>query len=597
MAEAAESGAAGSAIGRRSFLRYGAATGAAAAAARSWPSLSRGMVLPRDRSAGSSGRVPDFEFEEATIAQLQAMMASGSLTSRQLTQAYIDRVNAIDWRGPTLNSVIELNPDALAIADQLDRERRHGHVRGPLHGIPILLKDNIATKDRMETTAGSLALLGSVPPRDAFVAAGLRAAGAVLLGKTNLSEWANFRGNQSSSGWSGRAGQCLDPYVLDHNPCGSSSGSGAATSANLGVAALGTETDGSIVCPSSNNALAGIKVSLGLTSRSGVIPIAHSQDVVGPMARTVADAATVLGAMTGVDPRDPETRKSRGHFFRDYRPFLDKGALKGARIGIWRENVFGLSPEADAIGEQAIAALKDLGAIIIDPTDIPNVTDSFDPEFTVLLFEFKVDIRTYLSELSNTSMRTLADLIAFNEQHAAQELPWFGQEVFELAQDTDGLHDPAYIDALKTSKKLMINGINGTMDRYRLDAIVSLTDSPPWTTDLVNGDHYIGVSNSTPPAVAGFPNINVLAGYSHDELPVGIGFIGRKWSEPTLIGLAYAFEQGTQLRHAPKFIPSLGVRDFVPRDGARGSGGDSLRSGRSSGSASQGPGRPGPWPL
>jgi amidase len=553
------SGTVGSSIDRRTFLRYSAYTGGLAAAAGSVPRL------VRDTAARL---VPgQFEFEEATIAQLQEAMESGELTSVELTQAYIDRINEIDQIGIQLNSVMELNSDALAIADRLDRERQDGHVRGPLHGIPLLLKENIATDDRMQTTAGSYALLGSIPPRDAFVAKGLRRAGAVILGKANLSEWANFRSFQSSSGWSGRAGQCLNPYVLDHNPCGSSSGSGTAISANLAAAALGTETDGSIVCPSTATSLAGIKVSLGLTSRSGVVPIGHSQDVVGPMARTVADAATVLGALTGVDPRDPLTRRSKGRFLRDYRPFLDAGALRGKRIGVWRDGVFGFSPEADQVAEGAIDALRDLGAEVIDPTDIPNVVDAFDPEFTVLLYEFKVDLRRYLSELSRTEVRSLADCIAFNDAHAGVEMPWFAQEIFLLAEETQGLDEPEYRDALRTSKQLMINGINGTMDKFELDAIFSLTGSPPWTTDLVNGDHFLTAS-STPAAVAGFPNVTVPAGYAFEELPVGVNFIGRRWEEPKLIGLAYAFEQGTKVRHAPRFVPTLATKDFVPR-GAR----------------------------
>jgi amidase len=542
-------------VSRREFLRYTAATGAAATAVTAAPAV----------AAEAHGGVPRFEWEEATIAELQAAMAAGSLTSRGLTRAYLRRIRQIDLSGIQLNSVIEVNPDAPEIAAELDRERRHGRVRGPLHGIPILVKDNFATRDRMETTAGSLALLGSRVPRDAFVIRRLRRAGAVILGKLNLSEWANFRSTQSSSGWSARAGQCLSPYVLDHNPCGSSSGSGTAVAANLAAASLGTETDGSIVCPSSHNALVGIKPTLGLTSRSGVVPIAHSQDVTGPMARTVADAATVLGPMTGVDPRDPATADSRGHAFRDYRRFLDPDGLRGARIGVWREGVFGVSPEADAIADAAIGELSRLGATVVDPADIPNVADVFGPELTVLLFEFKADIAAYLSELERTSMRTLADLIAFNDAHADQELRWFGQEIFLLAEQTTGLDDPAYLEALATSKRLAQEGIDGTLDRFDLDAIVSLTNSPPWTTDLVNGDHFLTAS-STPAAVAGYPNITVPAGFSFGELPVGINFIGRRWGEPTLIKLAHGFEQGTRVRHAPRFLPSLGVRDFIPRD-------------------------------
>jgi amidase len=547
-------------MSRRSFLRASTAAGAAGALAGAGSVANAAPALAEPDHAPLS-----FPFEEATIAELQGAMTSGRLSSRRLTQAYLRRIRQLDLSGIKLNSVIEVNPDALEIARELDAERRRRGPRGPLHGIPILVKDNFATRDRMETTAGSLALVGAEVPRDAFVVRRLRRAGAVILGKANLSEWANFRSTQSSSGWSGRAGQCLSPYVLDHNPCGSSSGSGTAIAANLAAASLGTETDGSIVCPSSHNALVGIKTTLGLTSRSGVIPIAHSQDVTGPMARTVADAATVLGAMTGVDPRDPATADSRGHSHRDYRKFLDPDGLRGARVGVWREGVFGVSPEADAVAEAAIAELSRLGATVVDPTDIPNVADSFDPEFTVLLFEFKADIAAYLSELRNTSMRTLADLIAFNEANADRELRWFGQEIFLLAEATGGLDDPAYLEALATSKRLAQEGIDQTMDRFELDAIVSLTGSPPWTTDLVNGDHFLTAS-STPSAVAGYPNLTVPAGYAFGELPVGINFIGRRWAEPTLIKLAYGFEQGTRARHAPRFLPTLGVKDFIPRD-------------------------------
>jgi amidase len=547
-------------MSRRSFLRASTAAGAAGALAGAGSVANAAPALAEPDHAPLS-----FPFEEATIAELQGAMTSGRLSSRRLTQAYLRRIRQLDLSGIKLNSVIEVNPDALEIARELDAERRRRGPRGPLHGIPILVKDNFATRDRMETTAGSLALVGAEVPRDAFVVRRLRRAGAVILGKANLSEWANFRSTQSSSGWSGRAGQCLSPYVLDHNPCGSSSGSGTAIAANLAAASLGTETDGSIVCPSSHNALVGVKTTLGLTSRSGVIPIAHSQDVTGPMARTVADAATVLGAMTGVDPRDPATADSRGHSHRDYRKFLDPDGLRGARVGVWREGVFGVSPEADAVAEAAIAELSRLGATVVDPTDIPNVADSFDPEFTVLLFEFKADIAAYLSELRNTSMRTLADLIAFNEANADRELRWFGQEIFLLAEATGGLDDPAYLEALATSKRLAQEGIDQTMDRFELDAIVSLTGSPPWTTDLVNGDHFLTAS-STPSAVAGYPNLTVPAGYAFGELPVGINFIGRRWAEPTLIKLAYGFEQGTRARHAPRFLPTLGVKDFIPRD-------------------------------
>jgi len=559
-------------VDRRTFLKYGALTGAAAAASQDLPGLTGSAHAATTRSASVKAVTTpvrpaapgSFKFEEKTIAELQHMMETGQTTSRKLTEAYIERIDQIDQQGIQLNSVIETNSDALAIADELDRERRHGHVRGPLHGIPILLKDNIATADRMQTTAGSLALLGSIVPRDAFTAAGLRRDGAVLLGKANLSEWANFRSFQSSSGWSGRAGQCLNPYVLDHNPCGSSSGSGTAVSANLAAAALGTETDGSIVCPSSTTGLAGIKPTLGLTSRAGVVPIAHSQDVVGPMGRTVADAATVLGSLTGVDPRDPATKKSKGHFYTDYRAFLNPEALMGARIGVWRDGVFGFSPEGDAVAEEAIAAMKSLGAVVIDPIEIPHAFDVFDDEFTVLLFEFKVDVRNYLSELKNTEMSTLRDLIQFNNQHKSTEMPWFGQELFLLAQETDGLDDPVYKAAVAEEKKFMQGGIHRALRNNSLDAIFSLTGSPSWTTDLVNGDHFLTAS-SWPAAIAGFPNVTVPAGYSFKELPVGINFFAEEWSEPKLIGLAYSFEQGTKVRHAPKFLETLGTHDVVHR--------------------------------
>jgi amidase len=549
-------------VSRRNFLKASGTAGAAGALAGAGTVAgAAGAMAAPDHDH----HVPSFPFEEATIAQLQAAMTAGRLSSRRLTQAYLRRIRRIDLSGIQLNSVIEVNPDALEIAAELDHERRRGHLRGPLHGIPILVKDNFATRDRMETTAGSLALVGAEVPRDAFVVRQLRRAGAVILGKANLSEWANFRSTQSSSGWSGRAGQCLCPYVLDHNPCGSSSGSGASVAANLAAASLGTETDGSIVCPSSNNSVVGIKPTLGLTSRSGVVPIAHSQDVTGPMARTVADAAAVLGAMTGVDPRDPATAASRGHSHRDYRRFLDPDGLRGARIGVWREGVFGISPEADAVGEAAIAELSRLGATVVDPADIPNVADIGGPEFTVLLCEFKDDIAAYLSELRNTDMRTLADLIAFNEANAERELRWFGQEVFLQSEATGGTRDPAYAEALATSKRLATEGIDQTLARFDLDAIISLTDSPPWTTDLVNGDHYL-LGSSTPSAVAGYPSIAVPAGFSFGELPVGISFIGTRWAEPTLIKLAYGYEQGTRHRHAPRFLPTFGVKEFLPRD-------------------------------
>jgi len=534
-------------IDRRTFLQLGAvaATGAAITEVASTP------------VAMAKASLKMFPLEEATIAELQAAMASGKLTARQLVELYLERIQEIDREGPTIKSILQINPEALDIAEALDRERKAKGPRGPLHGIPILLKDNIATDDRMQTTAGSLALLGSRVPRDAFIAQQLRKAGAVLLGKTNLSEWANFRSTASSSGWSGRGGQGLNPYVLDRSPCGSSSGSAAATAANLTSVAIGTETDGSILCPSSLNAVAAIKPTVGLTSRAGVIPIAHSQDTIGPFGRTVADAATVLGAMTGVDPRDPATSASAGKFYTDYRPFLDANGLQGARIGIPRQVYFGYSSKADAIANAAIERMRELGAVIVDPADIPTAQQmaSSSSELTVLLFEFKADLNKYLADLVSSPVRTLADIIAFNNAHASEELKYFGQELFLQAQATTSLSDPTYLKALAEDHLLSRQqGIDAVMDKYNLDALVMPSTSPAWCIDLIDGDHDLGGS-SQPAALAGYPAINVPAGFSF-ELPVGITFMGRAFSEPTLIKLAYAFEQGTKARHKPRFLPT-----------------------------------------
>jgi amidase len=493
---------------------------------------------------------------------LQAAMASGQLTSRRLVEMYMQRIQAIDKSGPAIRTVLEINPDALTIADELDKERKEKGPRGPLHGIPILLKDNVATADHMQTAAGSLALVGSRVPRDAFIASGLRRAGAVILGKTNLSEWANWRSTRSSSGWSGRGGQGRNPYVLDRTPCGSSSGSASAVAANLCAAAIGTETDGSIICPANMSCVVGIKPTVGLTSRAGVIPIAHSQDTVGPFGRTVADAATVLGALTGVDPRDPATKASAGKFYTDYRRFLDPHGLRGARIGVARKVYFGYSTYSDAIANAAIERMRELGAIIIDPADIPTAeqmttsgTFASGAEFTVMTYEFKHDINLYLSELTDTSMHTLADLIAFNNAHAKQEMPYFGQDIFLQAQATTSLNDPVYLKALEEDHRLSRQeGIDAVMNKYQLDALVMPTASPAWTIDLIDGDHILGGS-SKPAALAGYPAINVPAGFAY-ELPVGITFMGRAFSEPTLIKLAYAFEQGTKVRRPPRYLPS-----------------------------------------
>ena len=509
----------------------------------------------------ASGRfgIPPFELEEATIDQLQSWMASGRMTSRSITQRYLNRIAALDRKGPSLHHVIEVNPDALSIAAALDRERKAGRVRGPLHGIPSLLKDNVDTADRMTTTAGSLALAGSIPLQDSTVAAKLRAAGAVLLGKANLSEWANFRSTHSTSGWSGRGGQAKNPYVLDRNPCGSSSGSGGAVAANLCAVAIGTETDGSIVCPSSANGIVGIKPTLGLVSRAGVIPIAHSQDTAGPMARTVRDAAIVLNAIAGIDARDSATSFLSARQPVDYTRSLDANGLRGARIGVARTKFFGYSDVTDKVINDAIDVMKRQGAVIVDPANIETAGKFDDSEFDVLLYEFKADLNAYLSSLGpRAPVKSLQEIIDFNDRHRAQEMPWFAQEIMVQAQAKGPLTEKKYLDELAQDLKMSrTDGIDATMDKNKLDAIVAPTGGPAWVTDLLNGDHFSGAS-STPAAVAGYPNINVPAGFSH-ELPIGISFFGRAWSEPTLIKIAYAFEQATKHRRAPKFIPTLGV--------------------------------------
>jgi amidase len=537
------------AIDRRQFLRYGAIGGAMRAAARA--------LGPRPVAAAAKPAKPAARavaLEEATIDGLQAQMAAGTLSARGLTQAYLDRIAALDRRGPALRSVIETNPDALAIADGLDAERKAKGARGPLHGIPILLKDNLDTADRMTTTAGSLALAGSIPPRDSFVAQRLREAGAVLLGKANLSEWANIRSSHSSSGWSGRGGQCRNPYALDRNPCGSSSGSGSAVSANLCAAAIGTETDGSIVCPSSATGLVGIKPTLGLVSRAGIIPIAHSQDTAGPMTRTVRDAAILLAAIAGPDPRDPATAGAV-QAPKDYLPSLDENGLHGARIGVARK-FFGFHAGVDKVMEAALAEMKKRGAELIDPADIPHTGEYDESELTVLLYELKADLNAYLASLGpKAPARTLADVIAFNEAHAKEEMPYFGQDLFVKAQEKGPLTDLAYVEALARNKRLAaLEGIDAVLGQHKLDAIVAPTGGPAWMTDLVDGDHF-GGGLSTPPAVAGYPHVTVPAGYVFG-LPVGISFVGRAWSEPALIKLAYAFEQATRVRRPPRLLPS-----------------------------------------
>jgi amidase len=546
-------------VSRRAFVRLGALAGAGASVAglagAATPAIPAISDAAADSLGGGASTAPS-DFNEATIAELRAMMGSGRLTSLELVDFYLARITVLDQRGPTVNSVLEINPDARGIAKALDRERRARGPRGPLHGIPIFLKDNIDTADRTMTTAGSLAMVGPAPPRDATVAARLRAAGAVILGKTNLSEWANFRSTASTSGWTGRGGQTSNPYVRGFNPCGSSSGSGAAVSANFTAVALGTETDGSIVCPASTNGVVGIKPTLGLTSRAGVIPIAHSQDVVGPHARTVADAAAVLGALVGVDPRDPATQGSAGHSFTDYTQFLDPGGLRGARIGVARATFTGYSAKTDAIFEEALVAMRDAGAIVVDPADIPTAQKiATDPsEFTVLLYEFKLDLNAYLATRTGLRAHTLADLISLNNELADRELQFFGQEIFLLA-DSDPFTQAQYEAALAMSHSLSREqGIDAVLGQLHLDALVAPTGSPGWATDLVNGDHFLG-SSSSPAAMAGYPSITVPAGFSLG-LPVGVSFFGTAWSEPKLLRIASGFEHVTGVRRQPQFLPA-----------------------------------------
>jgi amidase len=510
-----------------------------------------------EASASKEKAAAPFELEETTITEMQEGMRSGKWKAVQLVSAYRARIEELDREGPALHAILEINPDALAIAQKLDAERKAGRVRGPLHGIPILIKDNIDTSDRMMTTAGSLALSGSIPARDAFVAERLREAGAILLGKTNLSEWANFRSTHSSSGWSGRGGQCRNPYAVDRTPSGSSSGSGAAAAACFAAACVGSETDGSITSPSAASSLVGIKPTVGLVSRAGIVPISHSQDTAGPMARTVRDAAMLLGAMVGVDPRDSVTAAQEGKAFPDYTRFLDAGGLKGARIGLPRNKFFGYSPATDKAAEAAIAVLKEQGAVIIDPADIPTAGKFDDSEFDVLLYEFKADLNTYLAGLGpGAPVKSLADIIAFNAAHADAELPFFGQEIMELAQKKGPLTEKKYLKALEKNHSLSrVKGIDAVMDKHKLDALVAPTQGPVWLVDLVNGDSGAGGSATTPAAVAGYPHVTVPMGYFRG-LPLGLSFFGRAWSEPTLIKLAYAFEQATHVRKAPQFLAS-----------------------------------------
>ncbi len=539
---------------RRTFIGTTAAGGAGLAMTSACaPAGSDAPAAP-----DAQGEIAPFEFDEITVDDLQRMMETGEHTARSITQAYIGRIEAMDRQGPELRSMIEINPDALEIADELDAERSASGPRGPLHGIPVALKDNLDTHDRMTTTAGSLALEGSIPPRDSFVAERLRAAGAIILGKANMSEWAYFRGERATSGWSARGGQCRNPYALNRNPCGSSSGSGAAASGNLCALTVGTETGGSIMCPSSSNGIVGIKPTVGLWSRSGIIPISHSQDTAGPMTRTVRDAAILLGGAVGVDPRDEATSRSEGNFHTDYTQFLDAGGLGGARIGVAR-SFTGFDPRVMALFEDAILAMRDAGAVIVDPANLPVANWRDELPLIVLEYEFKADLNAYLAALGpDAPVRTLAEIIEFNEQNADLEMPYFGQQRMIASQARGPLTDEVYLNAVRTIQRgNREDGIDALMNEHQLDAIVAPTRDLPWTTDHIKGDRLDGGSSAGPAAIAGYPDISVPMGFV-SGLPAGVSFFGRAWSEPVLIRIAYAFEQATQHRRAPTFAPSLG---------------------------------------
>ena len=538
---------------RKDFLQF-SLIGTAAAGLTS---LS-GCTIKEQANKNAEKSNYQFELDEMAVGELQEAMKAGRYTAESITRKYLDRIKEINQNGPQLNAILQVNPDAISIAQSLDAERSNGTVRGPLHGLPVVLKDNIETADRMNTTAGALALKDHVAQNDSWLAKKLREAGAIILAKGNLSEWANFRSTRSSSGWSAIGGQTRNPNVLDRNPCGSSSGPGAAASANLCTLAIGTETNGSIVCPASANGVVGIKPTLGLWSRSGIIPLAHSQDTAGPMTRTVTDAAILLGVLTGVDSSDEITAQSKGKSYTDYTQFLDRNGLNGARIGVAR-NYFGFHKETDEVMEEAVATMKEAGADIVDPVELEPNEEWGQAGFDVLLYEFKADLNNYLKTVSSeVEVETLADIIAFNKEHREESLPYFGQEILEMDQEKGPLTDETYKNALKKIRRLSREeGIDALMDEHNLDAIVAPTGGPAWPVDLVNGDHFGGGSSSMA-ARAGYPNITVPAGYIHD-LPVGISIFGTAWSEPKLLSIAYSFEQHRQARKIPAFRPNIGL--------------------------------------
>jgi amidase len=513
-----------------------------------------GIALALPGGALAAGRSPSANWPDASIGQIERAYSSRAQTVHAITEDFLHRIATIDRSGPALHAIIETNPDALSIAAQRDAAPARTRASEPLFGIPVVVKDNLDSADRMQTTAGSLAMVGPPAPRDSTVVARLRAAGAVLLGKANLSEWANFRSTHSTSGWSGRGGLTKNPYALDSNACGSSSGSAVAVAADLATVAIGTETDGSIVCPAAVNGVVGIKPTVGLVSRAGIVPISHSQDTAGPIARTVADAARVLTAIAGSDPRDPATARADAHKT-DYTRFLDPNALRGKRIGVVRK-LAGYDPNTDRVLDDAIAALRRAGATVIDPVVIPHVDDYGKAEGTVLSYEFKHDLNAYLATRKGLPVHTLAQLIAWNKAHADEELQWFGQELFVRSEKSGPLTDKSYRAALRKCRILAgPEGIDAALRKHHLDALLAPTGGPAWTTDLVNGDHDTGGSSS-PAAVAGYPDITVPAGYVHG-LPVGVSFFAGKWSEPTLIAIAYAFEQATHVRHAPTYATAV----------------------------------------
>ncbi len=540
-------------VDRRAFVSASLAAGAAllGAPAVAAASDASSLTLTAVRSVGIPPSIDDVL--DHSVADLSAMLKRGAISSRDLTQRFLTRIAQMDKTGVAINAIMELNPDALAIADQRDAERKAGMTVGPLHGIPVLIKDNIGSADKMRTSAGSLALANSTPAKDAFVVERLRAAGAVLLGKTNLSEWANFRSSRSTSGWSGRGGQTRNPYVLDRNPCGSSSGTGAAIASTFATVGIGSETDGSIICPSAICGLVGIKPTVGLWGRSGIIPISASQDTAGPMARSVADAAALLGVLTGVDPRDDATNASRGKSTTNYATFLDAAGLKGTRIGAAR-HLAGFNDAVDTRFNEAIAALRSAGATVIDSVKLTTAGKFDDAERIVLDYEFKAGLNAYFASLGKDApVQTLAELIAWNEREKAREMPWFGQETFIRSQKCGPLTDKKYLDArAKCIRLTRTEGIDAVMKKHKLDAIILPSNQPAWTTDLLNGDHFTGGSTSFA-AVSGYPSITVPMGLV-GELPVGLSFMARAWEEGKLITLAHAFEQATKLRRAPKFL-------------------------------------------